>query len=112
MYIGQATVDGLDYKKGDCVVLVSDHPDGNEDLVCGCTGTIMYMTAVDDDDPDPWAGVWWDEQIYRGHTLNDNSVPEGHGWHVPIRVLRPLMCREINDEDIPCDADLMSFIGL
>ena len=97
------------FKKGDRVVLIENDPDDNEDLYIGSTGTVM---TIDDDDPeaDPWVGVWWDEEIERGHTLNDNSCPDGHGWNVPQSILK--LDLEIDESLIAGEAELFAFIGI
>ena len=97
------------FKKGDRVVLIENDPDDNEDLYIGSTGTVM---TIDDDDPeaDPWVGVWWDEEIERGHTLNDNSCPPGYGWTVPQSILK--LDPEIDESLIAGEAELLAFIGI
>lgn len=94
--------------EGDRVVLVEDHPDDNDDLIIGCTGTVM--TTWDEDDP--WCGVWWDEKIERGHTLRGDVAPPGYGWNVSASVLRLLPEKEIPEEDIQDEEGLKILIGL
>lgn len=102
--------DHLLFCEGDRVVLVENHPDNNRDLIIGCTGTVM--TEWERGEDDLWYGVWWDEKIERGHTLNGDVVPPGCGWNVPESALRLLPEKEIPEEDIQDEDGLRILIGL
>ena len=103
-------MEAANFKKGDRVILTRDHPDDNEDLVAGCTGTVMTVYAQDYGDEDIWCGVWWDNKIERGHTLDDESAPDGYGWNVPQEFLN--RDRDIDDDIIAGEDELFAFIGI
>lgn len=96
--------------EGDRVVLVEDHPDGNDDLIIGCTGTVMTTHRDRGDEDALWCGVWWDEEIERGHALEGDVAPYGYGWNVPASALLPE--KEIPEEDIQDEDGLWILIGL
>lgn len=96
---------------GDRVTLLEDHPDGNEDLYAGATGTVLVVYDPDDVGMGdiPWVGVRWDDPIDGGHTLNGECEDE-HGWNVSIDILRP--DEDIDDDCIADDASVMEFLGI
>ena len=99
------------FKKGDRVVLIENDPDDNEDLYIGSAGTVMTINDGDCDPEDElWVGVWWDDEIERGHTLSDNSCPDGYGWNVPQSILK--LEPEIDESLIAGEAELFAFIGI
>ena len=101
--------DDLLFCEGDRVILVEDHPDGNRDLTFGCTGTVMYC---DNYYGNELYGVWWDERIEDGHTLENNSAPPGYGWNVRRSAIRLLPERDIPEEDVQDEAGLKILIGI
>ena len=72
---------GIFYTKfniGDRVVIARDHPDGNEDLVCGVLGTITKVPIAEG----YWYSVDYDIEIHGGHDC-DGTSRDGHGWRTP-----------------------------
>jgi hypothetical protein len=60
---------------GDRVVLVVDHPLGEQRLRIGMTGMVCDIDDSDDGQP----GIWWDDEM-GGHTCCE-TCPDGHGWY-------------------------------
>ena len=100
------------FEVGDRVILTQDYPDGNEDLITGCTGTVMEIRGSNRDENEPWIGVYWDEAIERGHTLDHDTCPDGYGWNVPQSALMKEKEEDVDEESIACEEELFAFIGL
>lgn len=71
----------MEFNIGDRVVLTTDNPDGNEDLVIGSTGTVITITDR--------IGVYWDGEIEDGHDLDGICNEFGHGWWVDDWMVEP-----------------------
>jgi len=69
------------FEIGGRVVCVVDHPDGNEDLIVGCTGTVCEIRSN-------VVGVRWDNEIWRGHNCG-SKCDNGHGWRVKFFEIEP-----------------------
>ncbi len=70
-----------DFQIDDRVVLLIDHPDNNDDLSVGATGTVCDIWKRLDDEG-PAIGVEWDFQSRSFHRCN-GSCADGYGWYVP-----------------------------
>ena len=89
------------FSVGDVVELIEDHPDDNEDLYAGCTGTV-----VGDRGGGEWVNVEWDDEICGGHNC-EGKCRDGHGWNVPRKVIRLVFTTEVEDSDIATREDLL-----
>lgn len=69
-----------EFSVGDRVVSTANHPDGNEDIVVGSTGTVCCITDR--------IGVRWDEEIEGGHGA-EGHCEYGYGWFVDEWQLEP-----------------------
>lgn len=91
---------------GDRVVLLVDHPDNNNHLVAGCTGTVCKVFTSY---PDTF-GVDWDDDV-DGHSCDGTSAP-GHGWNVDAEDIDHLVIREITDEELAAMPDVRSLFSV
>lgn len=66
------------FEVGDRVSLTVDHPDNNQDLMIGNTGTVV---DYDPSDGSEIIGIEFDNKIKGGHFCNGNCV-DGYGWYV------------------------------
>ena len=92
---------------GTRVVLVKDHPDGNDDLVIGCQGTVLRDYDCSDDYC--WLSIGYDQPISGGHKC-EGLCEDGYGWNTPPTYLEVLQESEINDEDILGIDELLSLM--
>jgi len=94
---------------GDRVVAVVDHPDNNECIVCGSTGTVRSI----DEPRESVIGVEWDMDV-NGHGLSDEYGEDrckyGYGWNVESDDIE--VCTPDNDEEITVDEEFLQLIGL
>lgn len=94
------------FQVGDRVVLLVDHPDNNNYLVAGCTGTVCKVfTSI----PDTF-GVDWDDDI-EGHSC-DGTCNDRHGWNVDVGDIERLVVRDITDEDLADMPDVRSLFSV
>ena len=100
------------YNIGDTVRAIRDHPDGNEDIVCGLTGVVA---AVRDDDEDMrCVGVCWDEDISGGHKLRCkgvNSIDVSRGWWCLQKEIERIYETELEAPDLSDDDFMNLFCG-
>lgn len=108
------------FNVGDRVVLIVSNPDGNNELVTGDTGDLMFIGS-EDEYGSLWFGVAWDKNI-GGHDLRSNVkcheeiddktlesivCPNGHGWFVTAG---HLAVDKDAAFDTASDADVMSLL--
>ena len=95
------------YEVGDRVILVIDHPDRNQSLVAGMTGTVCanYRTERG------WVPVNWDSEIERGHNCS-SSCPSGHGWNTHPDYLEMLALSGDDEINASGESDMMDFLCL
>lgn len=77
---------------GDRVVCIESHPDGNQDIIAGSTGTVCVISRSTGR-----IGVNWDEPIERGHVCVYDAkgwCESGHGWWVHGYQIEP----ELDDD--------------
>jgi hypothetical protein len=93
---------------GTRVVLVKDHPDGNDNLVVGCQGTVVKDYEYVNDHY-CWLSVKYDQPFDGGHGC-DGLCENGYGWNTPPSYLELLQESEISDEDILGIEELLSLM--
>ena len=89
---------------GNRVVVVCNHPEGNDTLTIGDTGTILVVR-------DGYYGVEWDNPVEDGHSL-DGEAESGYGWWVrPGHIV--LLDEEVEDYDMTpaSDKELAALLG-
>lgn len=99
---------------GDRVELLVDHPDGNDDLICGCCGTVTEDTGYDEAKSN-WVSVCWDIEVAGGHDTGwPDLCPEGHGWNVERSDLAfiPAFDDRDTEYDLESEQELMSMLGV
>ena len=70
------------FKVGDRVSLTVDHPDNNQDLVIGNTGTVVDCDTYEDEDYKYMnVGVEFDNKIKGGHNCCGHCA-DSYGWYV------------------------------
>lgn len=97
------------FSPGDIVVLTKDHPDDNETLVAGCTGTVLRDQG--DISLSNWVNVCWDKEIDGGHNC-EGLCRHGYGWNVPREALRLFSLREIKKSDVASEKDLIALFQM
>ena len=101
------------YCIGDRVCAIKNHPDGNDDIVCGYKGTVAAIK--DDCENERCVGVRWDEVIDGGHSLRHNgkkNCEEFHGWWVKETEIERIFDTEPEAPDLS-DNDFMNlFCGI
>lgn len=91
-------MDNYEFKIGDRIACMRDHPDRNCDIVIGSTGTVCYISD------DKWRiGVRWDERIYKGHSCKD-CCDDGYGWFIDSHDAE-LICVADDDSEISFDEE-------
>lgn len=102
------------FHNGDRVMLTHDHPDNNEDLVYGDTGTVVRDKGHEEDNEEYWVSVRWDKKLGRGHDCNrPNLCNYGYGWNVDRDYITLLdSCSDEGTEyDVEPEYDLSFIIG-
>lgn len=66
----------MKFQEGDRVVCVRPHPDGNNNIEVGTTGTIIGNYKFGEG----WLSVEWDNDV-GGHNCDDQCA-FGYGWNV------------------------------
>ena len=89
----------MEFRIGDRVEAIVDHPDGNVDLFIGDTGTICHRLSPGR------VGVEWDKAICRGHSC-DGFCEYGYGWYVDSTTLK------LHKDDSDIDIDDSSFFEI
>ena len=70
------------FKVGDRVSLTVDHPDNNQDLMIGNTGTVVDCDSYEDEDYEYMTvGVEFDNKIKGGHNCCGHCA-DSYGWYV------------------------------
>ena len=85
------------YEIGQRVELIIDHPDNNQSLVRGDTGTVVKVYG---DGATQSIGVQWDKYV-SGHDCTSDTCLGGHGWLV--------FCTDIVPEDVEIECDDLAF---
>ena len=79
------------FQIGDRVACLVDHPDGNQHIVVGSTGTICSFNGR--------VGVCWDDDV-GGHRCDSDICIYGHGWWINDSYIELI---EEDDSDIEID---------
>ena len=95
-----------DFSVGMRVICVRDHPDGNEHITAGHTGTIKSIIS----ESFRPLGIEWDHNC-GGHDLN-GECRRSHGWFCPVGYIAPL--ETVIDESYDdCElSDIAELIGV